>query len=323
MIITKTPLRISFVGGGTDIADYYRLNGGAVVSAGINKYIYITVNPKFDGSIRVSYSKTEIVPQVAELKHEIVKACLEMVGITGGIEITSIADIPSGTGLGSSSSFTVGLLNALYTYVGTALSAEELAQRACQIEIDILKHPIGKQDQYAAAYGGLNYFTFNSDDTVSRSRIWLSDVDMRNMSSSLMLFYTGLTHDANKILSEQKKNTENKLQTMDYMKSQADSMSRTLLTEGFDERFAQALKDGWEKKQSMASGITNGVVNEYYAKAMEAGAKGGKLLGAGGGGFLLFYVNQENQNCVRKALAGLQEVEFHVTRYGSRVVYFA
>lgn len=160
MIITRTPLRISFTGGGTDLPAYYENGYGAVVSTAINKFVYITVNKRFDNTIRLSYSKTEIVNNINELQHDIAKACLNMVGITGGVEITSIADIPSGTGLGSSSSFTVGLLNALYTYVGEHLSADELAKKACEIEIDILHHPIGKQDQYAAAVGGINYFSF-------------------------------------------------------------------------------------------------------------------------------------------------------------------
>jgi D-glycero-alpha-D-manno-heptose-7-phosphate kinase len=321
MIITKTPLRISFVGGGTDMRDYYGRDGGAVVSAGINKYIYITVNPKFDHQIRVSYSKTEIVPEVEDLHHEIVKASLQMVGIRHGVEITSIADIPAGTGLGSSSTFTVGLLNALYSYVGQTLSSEELAQRACKVEIEILGHPIGKQDQYAAAYGGLNFFTFNFDETVSRKRIWLSDIDIRRMTSTLMLFYTGLGHDANQILAEQKDNTEDKRAVMDFMKNQAYQMAGVLENQGFTEYFAEALRIGWEKKQSLASGISNPKIAEWYEAAMNAGAKGGKLLGAGGGGFLLFYVDMEKQDVVRQAI-GLQEVDFHVTRYGSRVVYF-
>lgn len=323
MIITKTPLRISFVGGGTDISDYYRIDGGAVVSATINKYMYITVNPKFDGSIRVSYSRTEIVPKVEELNHEIVKACMEMVGIKGGIEITSIADIPSGTGLGSSSAFTVGVLNALYTYMGNTLSAEELARRACEIEIDILKHPIGKQDQYAVAYGGLNYFRFHKDETVERARIWLSDVDMRNMTAKLMLFYTGFTHNANEILTEQKEHMSDKIETMNEIKGLAEFMSRRLMESGFDSSFGQALQEGWIRKQRMASAITNEEIDMLYQKATDAGAGGGKLLGAGGGGFILFYVEPEYQDKVREALRGLKEVEFHVTKYGSRVVYFA
>ncbi len=323
MIITKTPLRISFAGGGTDIPEYYHINGGAVVSATINKYMYITVNPKFDGSIRVSYSKTEIVPKVEALNHEIVKACMEMVGIKGGIEITSIADIPSGTGLGSSSAFTVGLLNALYTYMGNTLSAEELARRACEIEIDILKHPIGKQDQYAVAYGGLNYFRFHKDETVERDRIWLPDVDMRNMTAKLMLFYTGFTHNANEILTEQKAHMCDKIETMDGIKKLAGIMSHKLMEDGFDSSFGQALQEGWMKKQRMASSITNPEIDKLYQKAINAGAGGGKLLGAGGGGFILFYVEPGYQDKVREALSGLKEIEFHVTKYGSRVVYFA
>ncbi|MGE1065486.1 GHMP kinases N terminal domain-containing protein [Megasphaera paucivorans] len=170
MIITQTPFRISFVGGGTDLEAYYKTNYGAVVSTAINKSIYITINKRFDDTIRLSYSKTEIVDHVDDLQHDIAKACLKMTGVERGVEITSIADVPAGTGLGSSSSFTVGLLNALYTYIGEQKSAQELAELACRVEIDILKHPIGKQDQFAAAYGGMNYFRFNSDGSVEREK---------------------------------------------------------------------------------------------------------------------------------------------------------
>lgn len=320
MIITKTPLRISFTGGGTDIQDYYKINGGAVVSAGISKYIYITVNRKFDNQIRVSYSKTEMVGEVQELHHELVRECLKLVGIHNGIEITSIADIPSGTGLGSSSTFTVGLLNALYTYAGYSPSAEELAQQACRVEIDILKHPIGKQDQYAAAYGGLNYFRFNPDGSVERRRIFLSDYDYRKMRQKMLLFYTGMTRSADTILVEQKQNTSDKLKTLDYMRGQADAMYRELTTNGFNEHFGEALHQGWMKKQSLAASISNGQINEYYQKAISAGALGGKLLGAGGGGFLLFYCDEEKQAAVEKAL-DLPLVDFHVSKRGSRVIF--
>lgn len=322
MIITKTPLRISFTGGGTDLPDYYGIDGGAVVSAGINKYMYITVNPKFDHKIRVSYSKTEIVDEVEELRHDIVKECLYMVGIKGGIEITSIADIPSGTGLGSSSAFTVGLLNALYTYVGARLSAGELARSACEIEIGVLKHPIGKQDQYAAAYGGLNYFKFNKDETVTRSRISLSEADERNMRQKLMLFYTGMTRSADDVLREQKSNTMDKLAVLDYMKNQAGRMYDTLSQTGFNEEFGKMLHDGWMHKKTLASSISDPAIAEYYDKALEAGAVGGKLLGAGGGGFLLFYCDEALQPQVEEAV-GLRRVDFHVESNGSRVVFFA
>ena len=322
MIITKTPLRISFTGGGTDLPDYYLKKGGAVVSAGINKHIYITVNKKFDSKIRVSYSSTEIVDEVNELRHELVRECLRLVGIKGGIEITSIADIPAGTGLGSSSTFTVGLLNALHTYIGYRPSAEELAQQACEIEINVLKHPIGKQDQYAAAYGGMNYFQFNADESVTRHRIFLDDANARAMRQKLMLFYTGITRSADGILREQKQNTAARMETLDFMKKQADEMFWELTEHGFSEAFGEALHQGWLRKQSLASSISNGLINEYYEKALGAGAVGGKLLGAGGGGFLLLYCDEGNQIDVEKAV-GLSRIDFRPSLRGSQVIFFA
>lgn len=232
MIITRTPLRISFTGGGTDLPAYYENGYGAVVSTAINKFVYITVNKRFDNTIRLSYSKTEIVNNINELQHDIAKACLNMVGITGGVEITSIADIPSGTGLGSSSSFTVGLLNALYTYVGEHLSADELAKKACEIEIDILHHPIGKQDQYAAAVGGINYFSFERYGAVKREKINLSDADIQLMNQKLMMFYTGIRRSADNILEKQSEETKNKLPVLDFMKNQANEMKIHLKKKG-------------------------------------------------------------------------------------------
>lgn len=322
MIITKTPLRISFTGGGTDLPDYYLKNGGAVVSAGIDKYIYISVNKKFDNKIRVSYSKTEIVDEVEELRHELVRECLRLVGIKGGIEITSIADIPSGTGLGSSSTFTVGLLNALHTYAGCRPSAEELARQACEVELGILGHSIGKQDQYAAAYGGLNYFRFNADESVTRHRIFLDDTNARAMRQKLMLFYTGITRSADGILREQKQNTAAKMETLDFMKNQADKMYRELTERGFSKAFGKALHQGWLHKQSLVSSISNGKIDEYYEKALSSGAAGGKLLGAGGGGFLLLYCDEEKQTDAEKAV-GLPRIDFHPSSHGSQVIFFA
>ncbi len=320
MIITKTPLRISFTGGGTDLPDYYQKNGGAVVSAGIDKYVYIAVNKKFDDKVRVSYSKTEIVEEAKQLHHELVRECMKLVGIRGGIEIVSIADIPSGTGLGSSGSFTVGLLNALHVYSGYSPSSEELAREACEVEIEILKHPIGKQDQYAAAYGGLNYFTFHADGTVGRKRISLDEDNARRMSRKLMLFYTGMTRSANEVLSEQRANIDSKLKTLDYMRDQAALMYEDLSANGFTEEFGRQLKEGWLRKQTLASAITNPKISEYYEKAMDAGAIGGKLLGAGGGGFLLFYCDEPYQRNVEKAL-GLRRLEFHVSPGGSQIMF--
>lgn len=321
MIITKTPLRVSFTGGGTDIADFYANHGGgAVVSSCINKYIYITVNPKFDNKIRISYSKTEIVDTVDELNHEIAREALSMAGIHGGIEITSIADIPAGTGLGSSSTFTVGLINALFTYAGRVLSPAEMAERACQIEIDILGHPIGKQDQYAAAFGGMNHFAFNPDGTVTRTQITLNESDRRRMSRKLMFFYTGITRSADNILSEQKANISDKAQIMGYMKSQADSMRDKLLNDGFTEDFGLMLHEGWQYKKHLASNITDPQISEFYDKAIEAGAIGGKLLGAGGGGFMLFYCDEWFQPNVEEAL-GLRRMDFRFTKSGSKVIF--
>lgn len=322
MIITKTPLRISFTGGGTDLPDYYLKNGGAVVSAGIDKYIYIAVNKKFDNQIRVSYSRTETVNKVEELQHELVRECMKLVGVKGGVEITCIADIPSGTGLGSSSSFIVGLLNALYTYAGYSPSSEELAQQACHVEIDVLGHPIGKQDQYAAAYGGMNYFRFEPDGRVVRERIFLSDADARNMRQKLMLFYTGMTRSTDTILIEQKHNTASKMEALDYMKCQAAKMYRELTEHGFNEHFGEALHEGWVRKRSLASAITNSFINDCYDRALKAGAIGGKLLGAGGGGFLLFYCDEPKQAAVEQAV-GLPRINFHVSLRGSRVIFFA
>lgn len=322
MIITRTPLRISFTGGGTDLPAFYKNGYGAVVSTSIDKYIYITVNKRFDDSIRVSYSQTEIVNHVDELKHDIARECLRMVGISGGIEITSIADIPSGTGLGSSSSFAVGLLNALYTYVGERLSAEELANWACQIEINVLGHPIGKQDQYAAAYGGVNYFTFERNGDVQREKISISNNDLRNMNRKLMMFYTGIRRSADGILSRQSQETKNKMEVLTFMRDQANHMRDGLVHEGFTPKFAKMLDEAWQKKKSITSGISNPEIDELYQKAISAGALGGKLLGAGGGGFILLYCEEQYQPAVREAL-GLRELDFEISLNGSRVVYFA
>lgn len=322
MVITKTPLRISFAGGGTDLPEYYQRNGGAVVNTAINKYIFIVVNQRFDDNIRLSYSKTEIVGTVNELQHDLVRECLRMVEIDGGIEIVSIADIPSGTGLGSSSAFTVGVLNALYTYKGYNLSSEELAEKACEIEIERLRHPIGKQDQYAVACGALNFFGFHPDGRVSRERIWMDDSEFKKMDRKLMMFYTNVTRKANSILSEQKANTVIMLETLDAMKQQAEDLYTDMKINGFTERFADTLRHGWDMKKTLAGAISNPLIDEYYDKAISAGAKGGKLLGAGNGGFLLFYCNEEKQQAVRDALQ-LRELDFRPSPYGSRVVYFA
>jgi len=322
MIITKTPFRISFVGGGTDLASYYKTGYGAVVNATIDKYMYITVNRRFDDSIRVSYSTTEIVDHVDDIKHDIVREALKMTGITKGIEITSVSDIPAGTGLGSSSSFAVGLLNALHTYKGQQRSAHELAEKACKLEIDILGHPIGKQDQFAAAYGGVNYFRFNSDESVTYMPISLSVADLEKMNVKLSMWYTGISRSADSILNQQNKETSKKLETLDYMRDQADKLSEEMCKNGFSTSFAEALHAGWLKKKSITGEISNSNIDELYETALANGAKGGKILGAGGGGFLLFYCDADRHDQMAQAL-GLRELHFKITNHGSRIVFFS
>lgn len=321
MIISKTPLRISFTGGGTDLPSYYRTGYGAVVSMAISKYMYVTVHKRFDDSIRVSYSDMEIVDQVDDIKHGIVRECLKMVGIERGVEITTIGEVPAGTGMGSSSALAVGLLNALYTYTGVQLSAEELLQKACQIEIDILRSPIGKQDQSAAAFGGLNYFRFNSDETVQRERLWLSEPAIRQLEHNLMLFYTGVQRDANTILEQQKNDTAAKLAVLDDMRDQAEEFRDLLKRNETGPELGHLLDRGWKKKRSVTSKISDSNIDGLYERALNAGAVGGKLLGAGGGGFLLLYVENDNQQKVKEAL-GLRQMFFHLSPYGSRIVYF-
>lgn len=320
MIITRTPFRISFAGGGTDLPDYYQTGYGAVVSTTINKYIYITVNKRFDDSIRVSYSQTEIVNHVDEIKHDIVRECLKLTGIEKGIEITSIADIPSGTGLGSSSSFTVGLLNALYTYIGQQRSAHELAVKACQVELERLGNPIGKQDQFAAAYGGMNYYQFHRDQTVSYVPLPLEELQSRRLNQRLLMFYTGITRSANEILDQQKRSTASSMEKLDFLRQQADSLKAHILETGSLDHLGSLLHEGWMKKRVLTDGISSKAIDSCYEKALEAGAEGGKILGAGGGGFLLLYCREEHQQAVREAVP-LRELDFLMTNHGSRVVY--
>ena len=321
MIISRTPLRISFVGGGSDLKEHYRNGFGAVTSTAIDKYTYIIVNKKFDDKIRVSYSKTEIVDNIDGIQHDLVREALRLTKINGGIEITSIADIPSrGTGLGSSSSFTVGLLNALYAYKGQYKSAETLANEACQIEIDIVGEPIGKQDQYASAYGGMNYIQFNADETVLVDPVIFPKETKEKLNENLLLFYTGLTRKASMILTEQKKETKNKPRVLDKMVKLTQELRDTLRNNDLNE-FGHILHKGWVYKKQLAGGITNPNIDKYYDKAMKAGALGGKILGAGGGGFLLFYCEKGKKEKVRRALCELKETSFRLEPQGSKIIY--
>ncbi len=324
MIISRTPLRISFAGGGTDLPAFYSSTPGAVLSTAINKYIYITVNEKFDHKIRASYSVTEMVDRPDELKHELIREALKLVGVDGGIEITSISDIPSqGTGLGSSSSYTVGLLNALYAYTGFHAEPERLAREACQIEIKRCGKPIGKQDQYIAAYGNTQFIQFNPDETVYVDPIIYDRQAKQRLQGNLLLLYTGLTRSADNILREQSE------------KSQQDAAAqeglRALSKLAFDLRAAlqrseidcvgEILHYGWMEKKKLASGISNGQIDEWYERARTHGAIGGKLLGAGGGGFILLYARPEQHADIIRALPDLRPVPFHFEPQGSKIIF--
>jgi D-glycero-alpha-D-manno-heptose-7-phosphate kinase len=321
MIISRTPLRVSFAGGGTDIPDYYRTGYGAVTSATIRKYMYVTVNRRFDKDLRVSYSKTEIVDHIDKLEHGIVREALKKVGLTEGVEVTTIADIPSkGTGLGSSSALAVGLLNALYAFKGYRASPKKLAEEACEIEIERLGEPIGKQDQYISAYGGLQHIKFNADETVILDPVICPPKTKRDIENHLLLFYTGRTRQSGDILTKQKGNTKNNKDTLDKMRDQAEDLFRSLTSLQVD-RLGEILRDGWNLKKSLAKGISDEHIDELYEKALAAGAVGGKITGAGGGGFILLFVPPDKQWSVRNALAELREIEFKLEPQGSKIIY--
>ncbi len=323
MIISRTPLRMSFAGGGSDIAAYYKTGFGAVVSSALDRYVYITINRKFDDLIRVSYSQTEIVESVDELQHNIIRECLRMVGIEKGVEIVYMGDIPlgsAGTGLGSSSSLAVGVLNALYAYKGEHVSAERLAREACEIEIDILKSPIGKQDQYIAAYGGLQNIRFNRDESVFVDPVICQRKTKELLNDRLMLFYTGTMRASSSILTEQKRNTSANLHHLDELVRLAKELREVLVKDDLS-RFGEILHSGWLVKTQLASNVTNPQIDEYYARAKRAGATGGKILGAGGGGFLLIYCENGKQSSVRCALSELKESPFGFEPQGSKIIY--
>ena len=326
MIISKTPFRITFTGGGTDIRSFYQHEFGAVVNAAINKYMYIIVNKKFDDKIRVSYSKTEIVDRVEDIQHNVVREALKLAGISKGIEIISVADIPSeGTGLGSSSSFTVGLLNALFTFKGEPKTALELARLACHLERDILQEPGGKQDQYAAALGGINYMEFHPDENVKHWPILLDDSDnleRERLRRDLILFYTGMVRSSTEIHREQTKNTETKMKNLQHMKQLAIETRRVLHQERAFDKIGPLLHEGWLKKRELASRVSNIIIDSLYQRGIDYGATGGKILGAGGGGFLLFQCSREQQEQLKKALHPLHEVPFDFEMQGSKIIQY-
>jgi len=321
MIITQTPLRISFLGGGTDFKDFYTQEEGWVLSSAIDKYIYVIIKERFDDKIRVGYTRTELVDYIDELQHELVREALRKTGITKRVEISTMGDIPSaGSGLGSSSTVTVGLLNAMYTYLGTPKDPETLAPEACQIEIDVLGKPIGKQDQYITAYGNMQFIRFKRDDTVEIESIILEDGVKRRLNQNLMLFFTNRTRRSETILTEQVANINDRLSVLREMKRLALEARQCICGSALDE-FGAILHQGWELKKQLASKITNSEIDEIYRTARRAGAIGGKITGAGGGGFLLLYCPREKQDDVRAALHSLPELPFHLERDGTKVIF--
>lgn len=326
MIITRTPLRVSFCGGGTDLPSYYLSKTGEVVSTAVNKYVYITVNrltEYFEHRILLKYSQTELVNSVDEIRHPIVREAMKITGVVDRVEITSMADIPAGTGLGSSSTYAVGLLHALHTFKGEYVSAGQLASEACEIEIQRLGDPIGKQDQYIAAYGGVCRIRFNPDETVFVDPVICSYATKEALQENLLMFYTGMTRRAGDILEVQKAATQQKMDVLTSMKDLCGELLQVLREGRSLNRFGEILHEAWEKKRTLVDGITNHKINEYYDTARDAGAIGGKLLGAGGGGFLLFYVEPQNRHRVREALRDLAELPFLFEPQGSKVIYIS
>ena len=321
MLITQTPLRISFFGGGTDQAGFYREEEGCVLNAAIDKYIFVLIKRRFDALVRVGYTSTEMVESAEQVRHELVREALRLVGIERQVEIDTMGDIPaSGSGLGSSSTVTVGVLNGLYHFLNSPQPLDVLARQACEIEIERLGKPIGKQDQYIAAYGGLRFIRFLPDEQVLAEELNLPAAEQRLFSSHLMLFYTNTSRKSESVLTEQRANTVARMPVLREMKAMAYE-GRRLLEAGDYQDFGRLLHEGWQLKKKMASKISNFAIDEIYTQARQAGALGGKITGAGGGGFLLLFCPQSSQRQVRKALAALPELPINLEMDGSKVIF--
>jgi D-glycero-alpha-D-manno-heptose-7-phosphate kinase len=320
VIITQTPLRIGLLGGGTDFPDYYREHGGRVLNCAIDKYIYVIVKERFDDDIYINYSKKEIVSRVEDIEHDLVREAMLMAGVSAGVEITTLADIPSaGSGLGSSSAVTVGLLHALSAYQGRQLTAEELAERACAIEIDRCGKPIGKQDQYIAAFGGIRDIHFGPGDKVEAHEVKLSAMERRALQEQIMLFYTGITRQADTILGEQNANIKATSAQLDRLRDLA-GIGVDRLCASDVEGLGFALREGWLEKRKLATGVSTKQIDVAVSRALDAGASGVKITGAGGGGFLLVICPVEQQRAVRRSLSDMREFPIRLDRLGTRVV---
>lgn len=322
MVVSQTPLRLSFFGGGTDIECFWSKEPGRVISSAIDKFVYVIVKRRFDKDIYLNYSKKEIVRSVDEVQHDLIREAMKLTGVQSGVEITTLADIPSeGSGLGSSSSITIGLLNALYAFKYKQVTAERLAKEACMIEIDILKAPIGKQDQYIAAYGGFRDIDFLTDGEVRVQSISINTDRKRLFGSNLLLFYTGLTRQADTILSDQKKRMISNHDVLISMRSQVEEMKQVLNDDQNLNKIGFLLNEAWKLKRKLSNKITNEEIEKMYSKAIDSGSLGGKISGAGGGGFLLLFVPREKQEKVRGELNSYREFPFMLNDGGSQIIF--
>jgi len=325
MIISRTPLRMSFVGGGSDMREFYRDEVGAVLSTAIDKFVFVTVNRKFDNGVRVAYSKTEEVTHASQVEHRLVKAALAQMSVEGGIEITTVADIPAkGTGLGSSSTFTVGLLHALHAFTSRYADRETLAAESCRIEIEVCGEPIGKQDQYAAAYGGFNLIEFRPDESVQVSPVFCSAELRQQLQDHLLVFYTGISRSASALLASQRdglRASVDKRAALRRMVALVYEM-KAEIGAGHLDSFGSLLNENWLLKKSLADGISTPDIDDWYATALRHGATGGKLMGAGAGGFLLFFAPPTSHARIAAALPGLRRVKMGFERLGSQIIFY-
>ena len=325
MIVSRAPVRFSLGGGGTDLPSYSREHGGFLVAAAIDKYVNLCVARRFYENIRLAYSKLEIVDRVDQIEHRIFREALKHVGLDRALELHSLADIPSNSGLGSSSTFTVALLNGLHAFNRNYIGTQQLAEEACRIEIEILKEPIGKQDQYIAAYGGITALTFDKDGTVHVERLPVREEIIDQLESSLLIFYSGVERSASAVLAEQAKtvktNKDDAVQRMHRIKEMGYE-TKKLLLEGDIDRYGELLHEHWMNKRKLASNMTDSVIDEHYEAALKAGAIGGKLMGAGGGGFFMFYVRPTERRKVYEVLTGrgLRPMRFRFDFDGARIV---
>ena len=322
MVISQTPLRISFAGGGTDLKEFWKSEPGNVLSSSIDKYVFVVIKERFDDLIVLNYTARETVHSVSDIKHDLIRESMLKTGINSGVEITTLADVPSeGSGLGSSSSITVGLLHAFYAFQEKQVTTEQLAQEACEIEIDILSKPIGKQDQYIAAYGGFREITFHSNDTIKVETLRNHDSLRREFGSNLLLFYTDITRQSSDILAKQKAETHNKMQILRQIRDMVPHVRDVLENDTCYHEVGRILHNAWGLKKQLSGKVSNPVIDEMYHRARAAGAVGGKICGAGGGGFLLVYVPIEKQSAVCEALKDYREFSFVLEPDGSKIIF--